>query len=71
MSILQQMEKKDESKLRKGVCCSRCYKAKTEKAKCKCRCKGEHHGKGVIKRLADMEEKKDEDDKSASSRTTS
>jgi hypothetical protein len=28
----------------KGVCCSRCYKAKSEKNKCKCKCHGEYHG---------------------------
>ena len=46
----------------KGVCCSRCYMAKTDKTKCKCRCKGEHHGKGHIKRLTDMEGEKNEKD---------
>jgi len=49
----------------KGVCCSRCYMAKTDKTKCKCRCKGAYHGKGFMKKLT--EEKKDEKDKPSSS----
>lgn len=29
-----------------GICCSRCYTAKSEKKKCKCKCHGQHHGLG-------------------------
>lgn len=29
-----------------GVCCSRCYVAKSDKTKCKCRCHGTWHGMG-------------------------
>ena len=43
-------KKKDEPKLWKGVCCSRCYTAKSEKKKCKCRCRGNHHGEAYEKK---------------------
>jgi ParB/RepB/Spo0J family partition protein len=29
-----------------GVCCSRCFVAKSDKTKCKCKCHGAHHGIG-------------------------
>jgi len=63
------MEKKDNSKPWKGICCKRCYLAKGEI--CRCRCKKKYHGLGVIKRLNNMEAEKDEDDNPASSRTPS
>ena len=30
----------------KGICCSRCFNALSDKTRCKCRCRGEHHGRG-------------------------
>jgi uncharacterized paraquat-inducible protein A len=30
----------------KGLCCSRCYKAQSEKKKCRCRCHSQYHGLG-------------------------
>lgn len=33
----------------KEFCCSRCYKAQSEKKKCKCRCHGQYHGLGIKK----------------------
>jgi len=63
------MEKKDESKPYKGICCKACYLAKGDK--CRCKCKKKYHGLGVIKRLSDIEAKKNENNNPASSRTTS
>ena len=45
----------------KGICCSRCYKAQSEKKKCKCRCHGQYHGLGTEK---PKQGGKDETDKS-------
>lgn len=54
--------KKDEFKPWKDVCCSRCFKAKSEPKKCKCRCRSNHHGeayktKGDEKKTEEQEEK--------------
>lgn len=68
MSVLQQMEKKDESKPWKGICNKRCWYAKHDR--CKCKCHKENHGKGVIKKLMNMEGKSDETDKSRNIRGT-
>ena len=44
-----------QSKPWKGICCKRCWFAKTEPKKCKCRCHGENHQKGN-KKLQDKDE---------------
>jgi hypothetical protein len=35
----------------KGICCRRCWFAKTDPKKCKCRCRGTNHQKGVHKAI--------------------
>jgi len=40
------MPKETMNKPWKGICCSRCYNAESDKKKCKCRCHGEHHNIG-------------------------
>ncbi len=40
---------KKEPKPYTGICCARCYTAKSEKKKCKCRCHGVHHGEARTK----------------------
>jgi hypothetical protein len=31
----------------KGLCCKRCWEARTDKTRCKCRCHGANHQKGL------------------------
>lgn len=39
-----------------GICCKRCWYAKTEPPKCKCRCHGVNHQKGFKKPTETKEE---------------
>ena len=34
----------------KGICSSRCFKAKSDKKRCRCKCKGNHHGEALQKK---------------------
>jgi len=51
--VLEQLERKDESKPWKGVCSKRCWFAKRDR--CTCKCKKQNHGKGILKKLPKME----------------
>lgn len=33
----------------RGICCSRCYRAKSDKKRCRCRCHGQHHGEQQLR----------------------
>ena len=50
-------------------CCKRCWFAKRDK--CSCRCKKQNHGKGNPKKLADMENKENEENLGTGTRGTS
>ena len=41
----------------KGLCCSACYNAKTDKNRCVCRCNGAYHGRGIEKAVGKIESK--------------
>jgi hypothetical protein len=34
-----------------GLCCARCYRAKSDKKRCRCRCHGAHHGEQRLRVL--------------------
>lgn len=54
--------KKDEAKPWKDICDKRCWFAKGNS--CKCKCGKMNHGRGVVKRLLNVESEKDEENRS-------
>jgi hypothetical protein len=65
MSVVQLEKKdtkKDEEKPWKGICSKGCWLAKGDI--CKCKCGKRNHGRGVIKRLLNMENEKHEENTS-------
>ena len=49
----------------KGLCCSACYNAKTDKKRCVCRCHGAYHGRGIEKSAGKIEGKDKNENESA------
>jgi hypothetical protein len=45
------VQSEKEEKPWKGVCCKRCWYAKSDKKKCRCRCHGANHQEGFRRNI--------------------